>query len=276
MLPPCLTAAFGASHDEAVLSCLSDLLGAAPLPDTAARLAQLPFHEGGLGLRSAVSLAPSAFWGYWADVLPVLHSQVPDLAAFVLRLLQAPGPVPARRCHALLLAQAQLAEAGFAGPSWEALLQPGADPPPFAHALDHVGPTLRGWQSPAAEAVSRQLQAEVLAQTDPASQALLFSQTGPYSSRVFTSVPRLDLLPACETGIWMTRTPIGVRALGSILVLGFWSECRPGSPLMGRLLGLRQSEKPRATPCNFVMCSTMSRPHLGMLSCAHPRTRLSY
>ena len=91
MLPPCLTAAFGASHDEAVLSCLSDLLGAAPLPGTAARLAQLPFHEGGLGLRSAVSFAPSAFWGSWADVLPVLHSQVPDLAASVLRLLQAPG-----------------------------------------------------------------------------------------------------------------------------------------------------------------------------------------
>ena len=61
MLPPCLTAAFGASHNEAVLSSLSDLLGAAPLPGTAARLAQLPFHEGGLGLRSAVSLAPSAF-----------------------------------------------------------------------------------------------------------------------------------------------------------------------------------------------------------------------
>ena len=97
-------------------------------------------------------------------MLPALHSQV-------------------------LLAQAQLAEAGFAGPSWGAFLQPGADPPPSAHALDHAGPTLRGWQSPAAEAVSRQLQDEVLAQTDPASQALLFSQTGPYSSRVFTSVP---------------------------------------------------------------------------------------
>ena len=93
---------------------------------------------------------------------------------------------PARcppECHAFLLAQTQLTKAGFAAPSWE------ADPPHSAHASDHAGPTLRGWQAPAAEAVSRQLQGEVLAQTDPASQALLFLQTRPYSSPVFTSVP---------------------------------------------------------------------------------------
>ena len=104
---PCPAAAtsFAPSHDEAVRGCLSDLLGAPPLLDTsaaAARVAQLLFHVGGLGLRSAASLAPTAFWGSWADVLPLLHSHLPDLAAAVLRSLRAPGPAPPRSCHALV------------------------------------------------------------------------------------------------------------------------------------------------------------------------------
>ena len=46
-------------------------------------------------------------------------------------------------------------------------------------------PSARGWQAPAATAIAEQLQAALLPQLDAASQALLFSQTGPFSSRPF-------------------------------------------------------------------------------------------
>ena len=50
-------------------------------------------------------------------------------------------------------------------------------------------PSPMGWQAPAAAAVAAHLQTELLAQLDVPSQALLFSETGPFSSRPFTTVP---------------------------------------------------------------------------------------
>ena len=70
-----------------------DLLGSGPLPDHALRLAQLPFQQGGLNLRSAVALAPAAYWASWADTLPVLHRQLPRFAADVVARLGAGEPV---------------------------------------------------------------------------------------------------------------------------------------------------------------------------------------
>ena len=50
MLPPPATAEFSTRHDEAVATCLTDLLQSGPLPVSALALAHLPLSEGGLGM----------------------------------------------------------------------------------------------------------------------------------------------------------------------------------------------------------------------------------
>ena len=180
-LPPVASLAFAESHDAAIAACVVDLLGTGPLPDSALQIAQLPFQQGGLNLRSGVALAPAAYRASWADTLPVLHRQLPTLAGEILARLRAREPAgPA--LSGVLQAQDALTTAGFRPPSWEDLLDNPA-PPSF---LDLSG---RGWQAPAATAIAEQLQAALLPQLDAASQALLFSQTGPFSSRPFCSVP---------------------------------------------------------------------------------------
>ena len=121
-LPPVTLLAFAAA------ACLADLLGAGPLPDHALRLAQLPFQQGGLNLRSAVALAPAAYWASRADTLPVLHRQLPRFAADVVARLGAGEPVgPTLR--GALQSQAALAVAGFDLPTWDAVIL-GAQAPP--------------------------------------------------------------------------------------------------------------------------------------------------
>ena len=58
-LPPVASLAFAESHDAAACETL------------ALQIAQLPFQQGGLNLRSGVALAPAAYWASWADTLPV-------------------------------------------------------------------------------------------------------------------------------------------------------------------------------------------------------------
>ena len=142
-LPPVASLAFAEAHDAAVAACLADLLGAGPLPDHALRLAQLPFQQGGLNLRSAVALAPAAYWASWADTLPVLHRQLPRFAADVVARLGAGEPVgPTLR--GVLQSQAALAAAGFDLPTWDAVIL-GAQaclPSPGLSNLDGPGPDI--------------------------------------------------------------------------------------------------------------------------------------
>ena len=143
-LPPEASLAFEESHDAAIAACVTDLLGAGPLPGSALKIAQLSFQQRGPNLCSGVALAPAAYWASWADTLPVLQCQLPRLADEILAQ-ELSGP---------------------------ALLG-----------------VLRSYEALTAAAIAERLQAALLAQLDAASRALLFSQTGPFSSRPFTSVP---------------------------------------------------------------------------------------
>ena len=112
---------------------------------------------------------------------------------------RAAPPAPAlrrRRCRQawsrrpVLQSQAALAAAGFDLPTWDAVILGAQAPPQSNEPGDHLPePSARGWQAPAAAAVAAHLQTELLAQLDVPSQALLFSQTGPFSSRPFTTPP---------------------------------------------------------------------------------------
>ena len=82
MLPPHCTADYSRDHDRAVVSCLRTLLygeDAPALPDDALATAQLPLGLGGLGLRSAASGAPAAYWASWQDAFPALLQRFPDV-----------------------------------------------------------------------------------------------------------------------------------------------------------------------------------------------------
>ena len=184
MLPPPATAEFSTRHDETVATCLTELLQSRPLPVSALALAHLPLSEGGLGLTAATINANAAQWGSWADTLPVLQRQLPSLAHPITQQLRDPtNASPA--IQAAVAAAQTLRLCDWEPPSWDTLIghngPPPADPEP-------VGPQHRGWQQPAAKATHQACRAEVYSHLPPA-QALLDSQSGPYASRAFTSIP---------------------------------------------------------------------------------------
>ena len=184
MLPPTTTRQYAQDHDLAVLSCLTTLLDAANMPATAVALAHLPLHLGGLGLTSATITAAPAYWASWADTLPILYRQAPQQATTLLQQLEAATPATPS-IQALTQAMDQLQRHGFEPPSWADLAQgsaPPTQPDPEQRLLG------RGWQRPAAWASHQAFRAELTASLNPASQAMLQSQSGPYASRTFTTI----------------------------------------------------------------------------------------
>ena len=185
MLPPTTTRQYAQDHDLAVLSCLTTLLDAANIPATAVALAHLPLHLGGLGLTSATITAAPAYWASWADTLPILYRQAPQQATTLLQQLEAETPATPS-IQALTQAMDQLQRHGFEPPSWADLVQgsaPPTQPDPEQRLLG------RRWQRPAALASHQAFRAELTASLDSASQAMLQSQSGPYASRTFTTIP---------------------------------------------------------------------------------------
>ena len=123
-------------------------------------------------------------WRSWADTLPVLQRQLPSLAHPLTQQLRDPTNASPAIQAAVATSQA-LRICDWEPPSWDTLTghngPPPADPEP-------VGPQHRGWQQPAAKATHQACRAEVYSHLPPA-QALLDSQSGPYASRAFTSIP---------------------------------------------------------------------------------------
>ena len=56
----------------------------------ASEVVQLPFREGGLGLRSAARLAPAACWASWVDCLSQVCARTPHVCAQLLEELEGP------------------------------------------------------------------------------------------------------------------------------------------------------------------------------------------
>ena len=188
MLPPNLTAGFASASDQAVQQCLYSLLNAdnsGHLPQQAACLAQIALRHGGLGLRSAQLHAPAAFWASWADALPAVHRRDPELAAILSQQLAVPGA-----CASLVAVQAAVAhlvQCGFEAPTWPALLaQNGPRPPSVEDDSPGFG---RGWQQTASAVLDLHFANECSSALDPASAAMLLSQSGPAAAQVFTMLP---------------------------------------------------------------------------------------
>ena len=71
-LPPSEVTQFCEDHDNRLRSA-SHILSVEVPDGVASEVVQLPFREGGLGLRSAARLAPAAYWASWADCLSQEH-----------------------------------------------------------------------------------------------------------------------------------------------------------------------------------------------------------
>ena len=144
---------------------------------------QLPFREGGLGLRSAVRLAPAACWASWADCLSQVHARAPQL------LQELEGPPSRAQCvREAQDAAAMLAVEGMEVPEWSTFSDPDFRAP---QPVDpEVGEWTHGWQFHAS--VARDTLFATRVHLPPLStdhQALRASQRGPCASRHLTSLP---------------------------------------------------------------------------------------
>ena len=238
VLPPALSEEYAAAHDTAVARCLAQLLGYAdaPLPEEAARAAQLAARLGGLGLRCARADRHAAHWASWCDALPVVRDRAPQVAQRILQALRAPEAeqTPALRAaqHAAIYLRAQ----GFEVPAWETAAGL-AGPLPQAPRGDEPADHLRGWQRRAASACDECALETHLSHLSPASRALLLSQAGPHPSRALNVLPTheevvipsaqfrvllLQLDPwgdhraACATGVLPARAILLERALACV------------------------------------------------------------
>ena len=187
MLAPEETATFAQDHDTAVAACFTQLLDTGPIPPTSLAIAHLPLHMGGLGLSSASVLATPAYWASWADTLPVLAQQAPQLTrSFLLQLQQPSSATPS--LHSAIQTAQRLEQHGWQPPTWNAIVE--GEPPP-THPTSHLeGPTFqKGWQRRATQACHTAFHNEVDNTLDPPARAMLASQSGPYASRAFTTIP---------------------------------------------------------------------------------------
>ena len=83
---------------------------------------------GGLGLRSAVRVAPAAYWASWADCLAMIRARHPGLANLIVQALEGDTREPCLR--ELQQARAQVVMEGCTScPGWHALVP----------ALKHAG-----------------------------------------------------------------------------------------------------------------------------------------
>ena len=187
MCAPDSTKDFAEAHDTAIGACLQSLLQTTDIPATSLAIAHLPLTQGGLGLMSATILAAPAYSSSWADTLPVLHAHLPELTHQILEQLNTYSQAsPA--LQAATDAARTLAATRWEPPTWAAIAssQTQAPAPPPAPA---EGPFARGWQHKASTTAHARLKAELFTAIPPASQALVTSQSGPFASRAFTTIP---------------------------------------------------------------------------------------
>ncbi|CAE7594598.1 unnamed protein product [Symbiodinium sp. KB8] len=90
-MPPSACAAYARGHDDAMWTMLQNMLGGTGDADAAParHVAALPGALGGLGLQSAETAAPAAYWVSWADTLPAIHARLPRCAANYVQLLES-------------------------------------------------------------------------------------------------------------------------------------------------------------------------------------------
>ena len=136
--------------------------------------------------------------------------------------------------RSLLTSTSLLIEAGASLPAWDSLA-----PPPQPEQAEDFAPSLRGWQQVTSAAVDARVSDTLSTGLDPASQAMLCSQSGPFAARVLTlfpTSPELVLEPAIMRALLLRRLRLPL-ALSS-------ARCRCGRP--HDVLGDHRASCPRS------------------------------
>ena len=194
VVAPALAREYAQAHDEALWQCLCQILGVheEEASQEWRSIAQLPMHEGGLGIRSAQRLSTAAFWASWADSLPTIRARHPDIAARILEALEDSGGDSATLREASTCA-ARLAEAGAHVPAWAALSEGARPAPPDAEHRE-PGVFQHGWQFLAARTLDHRCRLQLEPQLSRSERAHLRSQSGPGAGAALMAVPSNPLM----------------------------------------------------------------------------------
>ena len=190
-LPPSEAAPYARGHDQAVWEALQQCLGGVAQTDAAHAwsLASLPAIYGGLGLQSAERTAPAAYWAAWMDALPVIRARLPQSADRCLEALEQGNTGGQASClrEAASARNLLLAEGWDSCPTWRTAYD-GTRPP---HPTDAgPGDWPHGWQHHATRTRNLYYRDRVLLPSlQPASRALLRSQSGPHGGAWLAAVP---------------------------------------------------------------------------------------
>lgn len=186
-LPPAEVETFAQAHDRGLMECLARILDS-EVPPEAEEIAQLPFREGGLGLRCARRMAPGAYWASWADCISQINARAPIICNRLLADLARGTGAASPSVRAASAAADVVQQEGFEVPAWPEFCDPDfRAPQPTGH---EPGEWRHGWQYHACAARDTHFAAHVhLPSLSPDLQGLRASQRGPCASRHFTALP---------------------------------------------------------------------------------------
>ena len=190
-IPPSMSKLFAQFHNEEILQCLTTLLASERLPKQSKEIAQLPFREGGLGLRDAVRLAPAAYWASWADCLSQIDKRMPQVCETLLHELDQGAASSSVSVREVTEAASLLKEEGWTSPEWSKFRDPDFKPPQSDENDDKEPSDWKhGWQYHACIARDTHFAMHSHLPTFSSDlRALRLSQKGPCASRHFTVVP---------------------------------------------------------------------------------------
>ena len=237
-VPPVLTADFAVDRDLS-LCCHTAALLHLPTPcwpttpacltDPLWTQAMLPLRWGGLGLRSAVALAPAAYFASWADALPTLAS-LPWFTPYSTQFITPHNPLHLPAISAARSAAAGLARDGCEPPSWADLTDVRARAPPTPpNPLASPDPASRkvGWQREMSQALDSLSFGRLLTQASPLDAVRLRSLSGLGTSQWLHYAP-IDPICTVEDSHWLCQAR---RRMG-LPIPGVGGECEKcGTPL---------------------------------------------
>ena len=196
--PPTLCQDYANKRDAMIRKKLAKILNLTETSlDRKAGQIHLPGRLGGLGLNSSERSSPSAYWGSWADVLPILQQRLPGLIAQIKPIfIQLAISNESIHSHTALrnLHQAALLlnNEGFSNlPSWEDLMQGynPSEPDTDDESDNEPGQRRKGWQRIASHTREKHFHVNFISQLGNGDKARLRSCSGPNAARWLYTIP---------------------------------------------------------------------------------------
>ena len=190
-VPPADISEFAEQHDHHIWQCFNRLMGHHVAEPLAQEIAQLPFREGGLGLRCAQRNSTGAYWASWVDSLSQIAARHPDVANWLVDELEYGEESSSPSIQAARDAATSLQDKGMLSiPSWTEAKY-GISPPDPVDA--EPGEFRHGWQFHAVDTLNTHyVSTTLITNLSPTRAAARLSSSGPCAGRHFTALPLSD------------------------------------------------------------------------------------